>query len=69
MSDSTNNSGVGFSGLLTLLFIGLKLTDVIHWSWFWVLSPLILSAALVLVVGVILGLLDLKDAKDSKRVG
>lgn len=28
---------------LTLLFIGLKLTDHIDWSWFWVLSPMIFA--------------------------
>lgn len=28
---------------LTLLFIILKLTDMIDWSWWWVFSPSILS--------------------------
>jgi len=32
--------GTGFFSLLTLLFIGLKLTDNIGWSWLWILSPL-----------------------------
>lgn len=44
MTDSvqknTNYGGVGFLGLLTILFIALKLTGVIFWSWWWVLSPL-----------------------------
>lgn len=31
---------VGFTGLLTLIFIVLKLINVITWSWVWVLSPL-----------------------------
>lgn len=35
--------GIGFAGLLTLLFIGLKLGKVINWSWFWVLSPIWIS--------------------------
>lgn len=42
MSDNNNNnssSGVGFCGLLTLIFITLKLLNVIHWSWIWVLAP------------------------------
>ncbi|QFR55901.1 hypothetical protein JC221_255 [Yersinia phage JC221] len=30
----------GFLGLLTVLFVALKLTNVIAWSWFWVLAPL-----------------------------
>lgn len=39
-------NGVGFSGLLTLLFIALKLTNVITWSWIWVLAPIWLPWAL-----------------------
>lgn len=42
MSD-TNTGGIGFVGLLTLLFIGLKLTGYIAWSWVWVLSPIWIS--------------------------
>lgn len=34
---STNSSGgIGFVGLLTILFVALKLTHVIGWSWWWV---------------------------------
>ena len=35
--------GIGFFGLLTIAFIVLKLCNVITWSWFWVLSPIIIS--------------------------
>jgi hypothetical protein len=31
---------VTFLGLLTIMFIGLKLTNYIDWSWVWVLSPI-----------------------------
>jgi hypothetical protein len=34
---------VGFSGLLTVVFIALKLTGNISWPWVWVLSPLWIS--------------------------
>ena len=53
---STNTGGVNFLGLLTLLFIGLKLTGYITWSWVWVLSPLWIpiSIALLLLSAVIL---------------
>jgi hypothetical protein len=44
----SNNSGVGFAGLLTVLFVGLKLTGFIAWSWWWVLSPIIISSAIAL---------------------
>jgi len=41
MSDSSSSSGFGTSilGLLGVLFIGLKLTGQITWSWWWVLAP------------------------------
>ena len=42
MSD-TNKGGIGFVGLLTILFIGLKLTGYITWSWIWVLAPIWIS--------------------------
>lgn len=38
--------GVGFGGLLAILFIGLKLDHVIDWEWVWVLSPLWIGVAL-----------------------
>lgn len=41
---------IGFPGLLTLIFITLKLTDFIDWSWWWVLSPLWIPFALFFVV-------------------
>ena len=37
-------------GLLTILFVALKLTNSIDWSWWWVLSPLWIPFALGLVV-------------------
>jgi hypothetical protein len=39
-SSSSSSSGIGFLGLLTVLFIGLKLTNYIDWSWWWVLAPI-----------------------------
>lgn len=55
MSSNTNGSGIGFTGLLTLAFIVLKLANVIHWSWIWVLSPIWIAGILTiaLVVGVV----------------
>ena len=37
------HGGMGFFELLTIAFIVLKLCNVITWSWFWVLSPIIIS--------------------------
>lgn len=47
---SSSSSGVGFFGLLTIVFITLKLTGFIAWSWAWVLSPLWISAVPVVAV-------------------
>lgn len=55
--ENTHSSGLGFCGLLTVLFIGLKLTGYIAWSWWWVLSPLWLPTVVVLGILLIGGLL------------
>lgn len=39
-----------FIGLLTILFIGLKLTNYIDWSWLWVLAPLWIPITLILLM-------------------
>jgi hypothetical protein len=41
--------GIGFFGALALIFIALKLCNVINWSWLWVLSPLWLPFSIVMV--------------------
>lgn len=46
-----NNSW--FLPALTLLFIALKLTGYISWSWWWVLSPLWIPALLVFSIALI----------------
>ena len=48
--ESNRSGGIGFCGLLTIVFIILKLVKVITWSWLWVLSPLWLPIAIVLVI-------------------
>jgi hypothetical protein len=50
VNNNTNNAGIGFVGLLTILFIALKLTGVITWSWIWVLSPIWISFLIWLVI-------------------
>lgn len=53
MSNNDNSGvsgGIGFCGLLTIVFIVLKLCGVISWSWVWVLSPLWISFSLVVII-------------------
>ena len=50
VNNSSSSGGIGFVGLLTALFIALKLTGFIAWSWWWVLSPLWISSLLLVVI-------------------
>ncbi len=52
--ETASSGGIGFVGLLTIVFITLKLTGVINWSWWLVLSPVIAIAALIFLFVVIL---------------
>ena len=61
----TTSGGIGFVGLLTIVFITLKLLGVITWSWVLVLSPIWISLAIsliviliILVIAVIMALID-----------
>lgn len=49
MAKSNSSGGIGFTGLLTIVFIVLKLTKYIDWSWWWVLSPIWIPVALVIL--------------------
>jgi hypothetical protein len=50
MKQITNYNGIGFLPLLTIAFIVLKLTNVIKWSWWWVLSPIWIPICLGIIV-------------------
>lgn len=47
-----SSGGIGFCGLLTIVFIVLKLTKVIDWSWWWVWSPVLISSGIVFSIWV-----------------
>jgi uncharacterized protein (DUF983 family) len=66
-SNSSNSGGIGFAGLLTILFIGLKLTGHITWSWWWVLSPLWIGFALVLVFIAIVMVIAFVSGRPARR--
>lgn len=60
MNNSGSSGGLGLATVLTIVFVVLQLTGAIDWSWWWVLSPLWISAAfgmaIILLVGLIAGL-------------
>jgi len=47
---------LSFTGALTILFVGLKLTSVITWPWLWVLSPMLIDLAIAGLIIAIAGL-------------
>ena len=52
MSNNTNN-GLGLGTILFLIFLVLKLTHNIDWSWWWVTAPLWMPVAAILVVAIL----------------
>ena len=49
----TKAAGIGFTDALTLLFVGLKLTHRIDWSWWWVVSPTLVAIGILTIARVI----------------
>jgi hypothetical protein len=56
MADNTD-SGTNVTGVLLILFIVLKLTNNIDWSWLWVLSPLWIPVGIVVAVAALSALI------------
>jgi hypothetical protein len=52
--DGANHVSLGFLDVLTLIFITLKLTDVINWSWWAVLSPIWVQLVLIIITVIVL---------------
>jgi hypothetical protein len=53
MNKEEASGGIGFTGLLTIVFITLKLLKVINWSWLWVLSPIWITIILVIILTIL----------------
>lgn len=49
-SNKSSTTGIGFTGLLQVAFVVLKLCSVIQWKWVWVLAPTWISLAIALIV-------------------
>ena len=60
--NTSTSGGIGFAGLLAIVFIVLKLTKIITWSWWWVLSPIWIP-----ILVVILGFFVVVLVKTLKR--
>ena len=57
MDNKAKQGGLGIVSVLTIIFIVLTLLGVIRWSWIWVLSPIWISAVIVVAVfsGILIG--------------
>lgn len=50
--ETSAGGGIGFLGLLTIVFITLKLCGVITWSWWWALAPIWIPIAIAIIIGI-----------------
>ena len=48
---------VDFCNMLTILFIGLKLANIINWAWYWVLAPIWIPFVFVILTSVIISVI------------
>lgn len=67
MSRDSNGAGLGLIWVLVVVFVVLKLTDNIDWSWWWVLSPLWIAWGIALSLFAFAGLLWSFKAIGKKR--
>jgi len=51
--------GIGLGGVLFIVFLILKLCNVIDWSWWWVTCPLWIGLAIFIAILVVVGLVAL----------
>jgi len=50
MASKSSSSGIGLTGVLFIVFLVLKLTGNIDWSWWWVTSPLWIPIGIALSI-------------------
>jgi ABC-type antimicrobial peptide transport system permease subunit len=68
MSSSSSSGGIGFFGLLTIVFIVLKLTGYIDWSWFWVISPILVPITFGIGLLIIIVIAWFAENRKKKRL-
>lgn len=52
--EKETTSGIGFGGILFIVFLILKLTNVIDWSWWWITAPLWIPVAFGILIFILL---------------
>lgn len=56
--NKTPSKGVGFTSLLTLMLIAFKILGFIDWSWWWVVSPIVIGFVVEVAAKVTLKMLE-----------
>jgi len=63
MSNNVNNSGIGFCGILTIIFFVLKVLGILKWSWLWVFSPIwipiVFGIIFIIAIAIVIYISDL----------
>jgi hypothetical protein len=54
-NEKASSNGIGIGGVLFIIFLILKLTNNITWSWWWVTAPIWIPVSLVLVGLLLIG--------------
>lgn len=68
-SNISGSSGIGICGVLTIVFVVLKLVGVINWSWLLVLCPLWIEILLSIILLVAIAIMDNKTRKKTWKSG
>lgn len=55
-NEQATSSGLGFGAVLFIVFLILKLTNVIDWSWWWVTAPLWIPIGLAVMILIVIAL-------------
>jgi hypothetical protein len=66
-NNKSTSDGIGFTSLLLIAFIVLKLCNVIDWSWWWVLSPAWITAGIALLLLGAIGVLEYFSSRNRVR--
>ena len=56
--NNSTSRGIGFVGLLQIVFIVLKLCGVINWKWIWVLAPAWIDIGLAIIILFVVAIIE-----------
>ena len=67
-NEQVTSGGLGLGSVLFIVFLVLKLTNVIDWSWWWVTAPLWIPIGLAVMIFIVTALVIIvKEIKRKKQ--